>query len=100
MDRFNEAQAKSYWRDCLGIEPSGDGTRLPGGFEDRGEHQCRSQPQGTASIIQAKEGACKSTDRADFSSESHGLFTDKLFDTKYNKAIMTDLGAVNDGFYS
>jgi hypothetical protein len=21
------------WRDCLGIEPSGDGTRLPRGFE-------------------------------------------------------------------
>lgn len=32
--------------------------------------------------------------------ESQCLFTDKLFDTKYNKAIMTDLGAVNDGSYS
>ncbi len=33
-----------YWRDCVGIEPTGDGTRLPSGFEDRGEHQCHSQP--------------------------------------------------------
>ncbi|EDL65978.1 hypothetical protein BSG1_17020 [Bacillus sp. SG-1] len=32
------------WRDCLGIEPSGDGTRLPSGFEDRGMHQQHNQP--------------------------------------------------------
>lgn len=29
----------------MGIEPTGDDTRLPDGFEDRGGHQLRNQPQ-------------------------------------------------------
>ncbi|SDL82026.1 hypothetical protein SAMN05216244_0869 [Sediminibacillus halophilus] len=33
-----------YWRDCVGIEPTGDGTRLPQGFEDPGGHQSPIQP--------------------------------------------------------
>ncbi len=28
------------WRERVGIEPTGDVTRLPHGFEDRGGHQC------------------------------------------------------------
>lgn len=28
----------------MGIEPTGDGTRLPDGFEDRDGHQHRNQP--------------------------------------------------------
>ena len=32
------------WRDCVGIEPTGDGTRLPQGFEDPGGHQSPIQP--------------------------------------------------------
>ncbi len=28
----------------MGIEPTGDGTRLPQGFEDPGEHQSPIQP--------------------------------------------------------
>ena len=32
------------WRDRLGIEPSGDGTRLPEGFEDLGVHQLHNRP--------------------------------------------------------
>ncbi len=35
---------KKLWRDRLGIEPSGDGTRLPEGFEDLGVHQHRNRP--------------------------------------------------------
>ncbi len=27
------------WRDCVGIEPTGDCTSLPGGFEDLEGHQ-------------------------------------------------------------
>jgi hypothetical protein len=39
-------QSEVYnWRDCLGIEPSGDGTRLPRGFEDLGKHQLYNQPR-------------------------------------------------------
>jgi hypothetical protein len=40
---YNDFDFK-IWRDCLGIEPSGDGTRLPSGFEDRGMHQQHNQP--------------------------------------------------------
>ncbi len=32
------------WRDRVGIEPTGDDTRLPNGFEDQGEHQYLSRP--------------------------------------------------------
>lgn len=28
-----------HWRERVGIEPTGDATRLPLGFEDRGGHQ-------------------------------------------------------------
>lgn len=35
---------KFVWRDCVGIEPTEDGTRLPHGFEDQGGHQSLSQP--------------------------------------------------------
>jgi hypothetical protein len=38
------------WRDCLGIEPSGDGTRLPRGFEDLGKHQLNNQPRENETI--------------------------------------------------
>jgi hypothetical protein len=33
------------WRDHVGIEPTGDGTRLPKGFEDPGKHQLHIWPQ-------------------------------------------------------
>lgn len=32
------------WRDCMGIEPTRDATRLPTGFEDLGGHQHPNQP--------------------------------------------------------
>lgn len=40
-----EGLGQFYWRDRLGIEPSGDATRLPDGFEDHGKHQLRIRPQ-------------------------------------------------------
>ncbi len=39
------------WRDCVGIEPTEDGTRLPGGFEDRGTHQTYNQPHEVICIL-------------------------------------------------
>lgn len=33
------------WRDCVGIEPTGDCTSLPEGFEDLGVHQHHNQPR-------------------------------------------------------
>lgn len=33
-----------FWRDHVGIEPTGDGTRLPKGFEDPGKHQLHIWP--------------------------------------------------------
>ncbi len=41
---FQVIQGNKIWRDRLGIEPSGDGTRLPEGFEDLGVHQHRNRP--------------------------------------------------------
>lgn len=33
------------WRDRVGIEPTGDVTRLPEGFEDLGKHQLHIRPR-------------------------------------------------------
>ncbi|RLJ74121.1 hypothetical protein BCL52_1405 [Salisediminibacterium halotolerans] len=41
----NRGSQSFFWRDRLGIEPSGDATRLPDGFEDHGKHQLRIRPQ-------------------------------------------------------
>jgi hypothetical protein len=42
------------WRDCLGIEPSGDGTRLPRGFEDlSGTINAKSCVKSTFSPVRA-----------------------------------------------
>ncbi len=34
-----------YWRDRVGIEPTGPGTQVPQGFEDPGRHQSLIQPR-------------------------------------------------------
>ncbi len=39
------------WRDCVGIEPTEDDTRLPSGFEDRGTHQTYNQPHQVVTIL-------------------------------------------------